>query len=182
LLAGAGVAHLLGRVRVASRPRWAAASLVLLALIGLGGMLRDLVRPYKTTSDDAVRRLVAALFREARPEDQIVVLTPRRKMSVTSEWYLRQEPGRVSWERRIDWERLPPQGQLWCLDCSQCTRAPARPWPTSSPPGRQLVLLGHQRHVHQMGKSEETVERFEIFRWKCLPATEDGVAKLAGRR
>src|SRR5262249_18076304 len=117
LLAGLGIAGPIRALRPApARPRWAPAPCVVPALVGAGGLARDLVRPYKTDGDRMVRQIVADIFRQAGPDDQVVVVDPRKSMGATFEWYLRQHEEQIAWDGRIEWERLTAvNGQVWCL-------------------------------------------------------------------
>jgi 4-amino-4-deoxy-L-arabinose transferase-like glycosyltransferase len=99
LLCGAGVAALVGR-----RPRAVLAVCGLLVLVGAGGLVRDLQRPYKTEGDRRAREIVAEVMRQAGPDGLVVVLDAPERLHPTFEWYLRQQP--VAWDGQIDWERL----------------------------------------------------------------------------
>lgn len=72
LLAGLGAAWCLTLVRSAPRRKaLIAAALVGLALVGLGGMARDVRRPYKTPYDEASRRFVQTLVAETPPDARL---------------------------------------------------------------------------------------------------------------
>jgi hypothetical protein len=172
LLTGLGTAGLLRRLRLAdTQPRWALAACVLLGLVGAGGLARDLVKPYKTEGDRMVRQIVTDVFRQAGPDDQIVIVDTGKHIGATFEWYLRQQQDRIAWDGRIDWDRLREGGQVWCLRFSgdrNCRRLVA-----SCPAGRKLLLVDRARYELQLGKTEKTIERCEVFHWKCVPAESE---------
>jgi hypothetical protein len=167
LLAGNGLGGLLRAARPAAAARWGLAVCGLLLLVGLGGVARDWLRPYKTEGDLKVRALVAELFREAGPADQIVVLNDAQVgKGATFEWYLRQQQERITWDGHIAWDRLPGEsGTLWLVCFSHDAASQARQ--LSGPPGYRLVLVSHAQHQVQLGKSEDTLEYCELFRWQC---------------
>src|SRR5207245_3338772 len=84
--------------------------------LGAGGLVRDLLKPYKTDDHRLVRQVVGDLLRRSSGDDQVVVMDPIARTGPTFEWYLRQAGDRVSWNGRVDWQRLCPLGgQLWCV-------------------------------------------------------------------
>jgi len=117
MLAGAGLAALIERIpSFRSQRRCSFAACCCLALLGAGGIVRDLQEPYKTEDDRMVRQIVADLLRGSSAEDQVVVMDPIARLAPTFEWYLRQGGEHLSWNGRIDWQRLSPRGgQLWCV-------------------------------------------------------------------
>lgn len=117
LLAGTGLAALIDRIPSRSSQRCCTfVACCCLALLGVGGLVRDLLKPYKTADDRVVRQVVGDLLCRSTGDDQVVVMDPITRTGPTLEWYLRQAGDRVSWNSRIDWQRLGTRrGQLWCL-------------------------------------------------------------------
>jgi hypothetical protein len=118
LLAGLGAAALIDRyARPAdARRRWIAAGCGLLALIGAGGMVRDLVKPYRSQGDLWTYRVAREVFKHAGPADQIVVFNDTHEVKPLFLWYLGRGGKRVSWNGQIDWDRLDTTTpRLWCL-------------------------------------------------------------------
>lgn len=173
LLAGAGTAALIawvGRARTEC-PRPGLAAIMVLALIGVVGIGRDLLKPYKTDGVHEARQMVHDLFASAGPDDQIVILNhlddPR--VNPTFEWYFRQQESRVSWGGRIDWKRLAAtQGRVWCLsfdyapsklECLDSVLAQGKP---------ALILSRHVDRTVSAERSDKPIEHVGFF---CLVCT-----------
>jgi 4-amino-4-deoxy-L-arabinose transferase-like glycosyltransferase len=173
LLAGTGVAAMIGRLARSEiqRRRWVLAACSLLFLVGIGGISRDLLKPYKSDGDRQVRQIVTDLAKQASPEDQIVVMDGQMEVAATFRWYLRQLGDRVAWDGRIDWNRLETDTrQVWCLcltrDVSRAQLLQARMTQVHRP----HQLTEHSERSLQLGQTDETLEQCEVFHWVCLPA------------
>ncbi len=108
LLAGTGAAALLERfVRPdAVRMRWTAATCVVLAGCALGGLVYDVIHPYRDSETRWLMRQAGALLDRVGPGDQLVVVQDYGDVPPLFRWYL-ESPGRaVRWGGRIDWEAL----------------------------------------------------------------------------
>ncbi len=117
LLAGSGAATLIECVRSeTARQRWAVGACCLLALVGLGGAARDVVRPYRAESDRWMRQVGQELVARSAPEDHVVVLNAQESTDVVWQWQLAQFPGRVSWNGELDENALNAKGQVWGLN------------------------------------------------------------------
>ena len=79
-----------------------------MALIAVAGMARDCRRPYKTPADAQLRDIVMDIARQAKPEDQIVVMDSPEEVAPQFVWYLRQLKDPVAWHGHIDWDRPSP--------------------------------------------------------------------------
>src|SRR5205823_8672227 len=104
LLAGNGAATLIGwiaRSDTAQRRCLAAAS-ILLELIAVVGIARDWRRPYKTPADAQLRDIVKSIARQAKADDQIVVMDSPEEIAPQFVWYLGQLKGCVAWRGQID--------------------------------------------------------------------------------
>lgn len=116
LCAGLGAAVLIERVRSSSlRRRWIVTAGALFVLIGLGGMVRDVVRPYRNLETLWTKQVMQALAAEARPGASIVVLNKPDEVDALFRWYLELRGECVSWASQIDWEQARKQGELLCL-------------------------------------------------------------------
>ncbi|MHB1421860.1 MAG: glycosyltransferase family 39 protein [Gemmataceae bacterium] len=116
LSAGMGVAVLLERIRSATlRRRWILGVCTLLFLVGVGGMVRDVIHPYRTLEALWTRQVMQALDAELRSGASIVVLNKPEEMDSLFRWYLEQYGDRVSWSGQIDWEKATASGELFCL-------------------------------------------------------------------
>jgi hypothetical protein len=172
LLAGAGLAAIIGWMpSVILRWRWTFAVCGLLALIGAGGLARDVRKPYKSEDDRLVRQVVAELLGQARGEDQIVVMDPKTRVGPTFEWYLRRGGERISWSGQIDWQRFSAgRGQLWCLyfDHDHAGGELAFLHPAPGPP---LTLVDCRERYLRLGTAEGKPEYFAVYHWVRNDAT-----------
>jgi hypothetical protein len=168
LLAGAGAAALITRLAqtAAGQRRAALVVCAVLAAGGVAGIVHDLCKPYKTPGDAEVRRVVHEVLAQAGPEDQVVVLNnPWEGVGATFEWYLRQDPHRVAWGGRLDWDRLSQRGDLWALSFGGNPARPAALAERLRTLPRHLKPVRHEAYDLQLGRIEETIERCEINRW-----------------
>jgi len=140
LLMGCGIVtllHLLARREPARRVAWCGA-VAALVLVGVGGAVRDVVRPYHDEQAGWTGALVRHLRREVAPGDVIVLPCDFRAVEPSVAWYLRQEPFRCVYGKPPDWARLEREGgRVWVLDVQvverQLTEGP--------PPGHGVARL-----------------------------------------
>jgi Dolichyl-phosphate-mannose-protein mannosyltransferase len=175
LLAGTGGALLITRLARSEirRRRWVLAACSVLVLMGIGGITRDLLKPYKTEGDREVRRIVTAIAKQAGPDDQIVVMDGQEEVASNFRWYLRQLGERIVWNGRIDWDNLETvTPQIWCLcltrDASRAQALRER----IAQAKRSWQLADHFERTLQLGQTDETTEHCEVFHWICLPPKE----------
>ena len=116
LSAGMGAAVLLERLRSAIvRRRWIIGVCTALVFVGVCGMVRDLLHPYRTVEALWTRQVMQALAVETRSGAPIVVLNKPDEMDSLFRWYLEQYGDRVSWSGQIDWEKAGASGEFFCL-------------------------------------------------------------------
>ncbi len=116
LSAGMGAAVLLERLHSAALlRRWIIGVCTLLLLIGVCGMVRDIVHPYRTLEALWTRQVMQTLAAESRSGAPLVVLNKREDMDALFCWYLEQYGDRVSWAGQIDWNKAKASGELFCL-------------------------------------------------------------------
>lgn len=148
LSAGMGAAVLLERIRSAIiRRRWIIGVCALFLLIGICGMVRDVVHPYRTLEALWTRQVMQTLAAETRSGVPLVVLNKLEEMDSLFRWYLEQYGDRVSWSGRIDWNKARASGELICLAYDyhklsakeQMPRVPARE-PMNLPIGTTVRL------------------------------------------
>jgi len=101
LLAGGGVAAVLARYSPAVQHRWTCGLLVVLALIGIAGITRDILRPYRDEDARWGREVVKQLLRD-HPEPIVVLGEPGVS---PLDWYLLRHPDRVIWTAQPDWQQ-----------------------------------------------------------------------------
>jgi hypothetical protein len=167
LLAGAGLGVVLGWWRPTSRRRASYAICAALAVGPVGGIVWDMYKPYKTEGDREVRRIVAEVFAQAGPADQIVVLNEFQQIGATFEWYLRQHDGRFTWGGALDSQRLARGGDVWVLSFGKESQLPAVFAPRLAALPRRLTPVRHDAHELQLGRIgfEGTMEHCQVFRW-----------------
>jgi hypothetical protein len=116
LSAGMGAAVILERLRSATlRRRWIIGVCTVLLLIGVGGIIRDVVHPYRTLEALWTRQVMQDLAAQTRSGAPIVVLNKHEEMDSLFSWYLEQYGDRVSWAGQIDWKKAKASGELICL-------------------------------------------------------------------
>jgi hypothetical protein len=114
LLAGLGGAVLVLRL-AADRSRWRAAlwTLGLLAAVGVGGTVRDVLKPYR---DDDARwaRMVANDLLECAGDDPVVLVQDPEHMNPLLTWHLGSRGVRAAPAGEVGWARLGRQARsVW---------------------------------------------------------------------
>jgi hypothetical protein len=117
LLSGAGLHGLIARIATAFRAgRWAlAGACAALALIGLAGVGKDLLLPYKTTSDQQARQIAASILAQAGPDGSVVLLNTYKESQAELLWYLFLDHPQVRWGKNVDWSALGQKDHLVCV-------------------------------------------------------------------
>lgn len=116
LLAGLGTAVLVERWSEPAR-RWRAtlAIAALLGAIGIGGTVRDFVRPYRDLEAQWARSLMDDLA-ERSGDDTILVLQPPNGINPLFAWQLGRQGDRVIWADEIDWAQVGrTRSSLWLM-------------------------------------------------------------------
>ncbi len=116
LSAGMGAAVLLERLRSTTlHRRGIIAVCFLLLLVGVCGIVRDVVHPYRSVEALWIRQVMQAFAAQTRSGAPIAVLDKREDMDFLFRWYLEQYGDRVSWGGQIDWDKAKARGELFCL-------------------------------------------------------------------
>jgi hypothetical protein len=186
LLGGAGAAVLLERWGRAPGGRGLRVHLLcgLLAVVGLGGALRDVIRPYRSQGDLWTRRVVQEVFAHAGPKDQVVVLNTPEQLKTSFQWLLDRPRSNVAWYGRVDWQRLDEGGgQLWCLEFGEPLQRTGEPVlaalrdhvlavpavPPELADGlsrcRRLVLIDRVPYTLVPTDSKGPIERCTLYHW-----------------
>jgi hypothetical protein len=114
LTAGMGAAALLERVRSASlRRRWVIIAGTLFVVIGVTGMLRDVIWPYRNLETLWTKQVMRTLVEATPSEAPIVVVNKPGEIDALFRWYLELQGERVTWAGQIDWERARRTGEMW---------------------------------------------------------------------
>jgi hypothetical protein len=167
LLAACGAAaSIVWPPRLGVAPRTAAVTLLAgLAVIGVIGIARDVIKPYKTDGDRQVRQIIRDIVADSDPGDEIVAADPHRSIGPTSEWYLRRLGGRVRWDGRIDRDMTSAQRrQLWLMRFGESGSSDA----SIAQMQRQApswILLERTAYTLQLGWSDATIEHCEVLHW-----------------
>ena len=114
LTAGVGVAVLIGRL-AASRARWKATLTIcgVLAAIGIGGIVRDVVHPYR--DEDALwASEMLGDFMTCAGDDPVVSVQAPENLPALVYWQLGRRGEQVTWGPAIDWPLTVRQrSSLW---------------------------------------------------------------------
>ena len=115
ILAGCGIAQLLAWLpRRSWRQAWTAIVLASLVLIGVGGLIRDVCKPYKMEGDLRIRQTFQDLARRSTSGDRIVVFNTKESLRPNMVWYLHLTNLPISWPGSTDWPSLDDDRRsLW---------------------------------------------------------------------
>jgi hypothetical protein len=106
LTAGLGAAACVERVRSARLRRWCVVvDCGFFVLIGVGGTVRDVVKPYRDVDVQWMRQEMAKLQAETPPEADVVVLNDPDDLDAVFRWHVGLWGDRVAWHGAIDWDR-----------------------------------------------------------------------------
>jgi hypothetical protein len=117
LLAALGTAVLIQR-RGDYRARWKATLTVcgMLALVGAGGIARDILKPGRLDGRWG-RRVVGDLIARAG-RDPVLVAQPRNVVNAVFTWQLGKLGAQVTWRPQIDWQQVGrDRSSLWVFSC-----------------------------------------------------------------
>jgi uncharacterized membrane protein len=122
---------------------------IILAAIGIVGITRDLVKPYKTLDDERVRAIVGNLFAQAAANDLIVVAESPGNVPPSLQWYLRRQNSRISWNDELNLDRLRGAAvDVWHLTL----------WEDKNATGTIAARLAKSNHTYQLvSKLSETL-------------------------
>ena len=167
MMAGAGTAALINRLRLEKdRNNWIATVCTLFLLVGVGGAIVDVVRPYRSESDQWMRQVAKEISAQVAPADRIVVLNPRPGVDIVFQWHLSQFPGQVVWNEEVSEDQLPrAQGQVWCLKFG--TQAPELESVQQSL-GRERgnwILADHAPYTLLPSRKKDIAQRCDVYRW-----------------
>jgi hypothetical protein len=182
LLAGAGAAALIGRLRSgAARRRWVIGAAAAFLLVGLVGLGKDVIKPYGDVEARWARDVMRTLRAEAGAGAPVVVLNPREGLDSVFRWHLGLLGERVSWGGNVDWDRAAAAGEVNCLllrsenlrSPNQLPRAPAQvPAEVYSPlaawlqqSGRPWVLKKAVTEVGVPPNGQGPVKHLDQYRW-----------------
>lgn len=124
LLAGLGAAALLASLPERLRWRWTLAAVGALVLLGIGGLTRDLVHPYRDSDSRWARTLTQDLFRKAGADGAVLAVNYPEPMTAVLQWNLRTKGDRVAWAGARGRSEIAEQSdRLWVVCVGDPRRA-----------------------------------------------------------
>ena len=179
LLAGLGIAVLVERWSQPTR-RWRAILTIaaILGAVGIGGTVRDFVRPYRDLEALWTRSLMDDLAARSG-DDTILVLQPANRISPIFAWQLGRQGDRVIWADEIDWAHVGrTRSSLWLM--------------TTDLPADENPMIA--AHLASSGRCWRCVERTpsilspdiakspfqfcRVYHWVRIDDAEKAVAKI----
>jgi hypothetical protein len=174
LTAGLGVAALINRAsrRAGRRAAWTAAVAGLFALLGVGGLLTDVVHPYREARYVWSRATMKQMHNEIPAADPVVICGKPLGVDAIFTWYWLNEGDRVSWNFQVPAE-AQAGGQVWgfyCGDradaaCRRLTRELSRRDPS-------WKLVKRIPYSFQPQTRKEEPQGCELFCFARFPSTE----------
>jgi hypothetical protein len=170
LLAGTGAAALLDRfIADTVRTKWAVTLCGLLALCAVGGMVFDVVRPYRDKDAIWMRDMANTVRATAASDDQIVVPQTGWDVQAVFRWYLENQDERVRFNGQVDWDRLEASGgRLWVVTfwVNYKGNNPDGPPPFQAPAAHGWTLAEHLSHTsRKQSEKEDSTLHCELFHW-----------------
>jgi hypothetical protein len=120
LLPGLGCSVLILRLKEESRWRAAVAAMVVLGLIGVGGTIRDFLRPYRDLDALWARAVTDDLMKRAG-DDPIVAPQDVHSLTSVFQWQLGSHGKPVIYGPDIDWRRLGEGRSLWVFSFGEAS-------------------------------------------------------------
>jgi hypothetical protein len=115
LAAAAGGAVLILHVATAARRRYTWAACGLLVMIGIGGTVRDVIRPYRGASDRWLQQRADELLAHAAPGNAVVVENEPLDVDAVLCWHLQRRGRQVLWGPQVDPTCFAAARDAWCL-------------------------------------------------------------------
>jgi hypothetical protein len=166
LLAGLGVAVLLQRQR-SSAARWKATLAVtaVLAVVGAGGMVRDVLRPYR--DDDALwaRQVTEDLMKRAG-HDPILLAQDFPGIVSPFQWQLGKQGAQVVERRNIDWAQLGEEHSLWVFSYGGPTSWELEEWQgLLAQTGRRWRCVERKPSSILQRRLEDPILHCRVYHW-----------------
>jgi hypothetical protein len=114
LLAGMGVGVCLMRISCECRRMQTLLTISgVLALVGVGGLTRDIIQPFRDDNTVACRAIVRELLHDAG-DDPVLIFQHASGVDPVFVWYLGQHGERVRWADHLDWATIGrTQSSVW---------------------------------------------------------------------
>ncbi len=182
LMAGGGAAALIERLRSdTARRRWVIGMSAAFLVVGLVGLGKDVIKPYRDVETRWMRDVMRTLRAEAKPGAPIVVLNQMEGFDALFHWHLGLLGERVSWGGKVGWDKAAAAGEVNCLllrnenlrGPDQLPRSPAQvPAEVYSPvaawlqqSGRPWVLRKAVTDVGVPPSWQDPVKHLDQYRW-----------------
>jgi hypothetical protein len=162
LLAGLGAAVLVERWSSPAR-RWGATLVIagLLAAIGLGGTVRDVLRPYRHAVDVGKRSVVDALAARSG-DDPILVLQAANGVEPVFAWHLGRRG--VRWADEIDWPEVGrTRSSFWIISCAYVQEEQATIEDRLSSSGERWRCVERMPTEFRPERGDEPVESCRVY-------------------
>jgi hypothetical protein len=176
--AGCGVAAMIERVNwpAARQMRWTNAVAGLLIVVGLAGLTRDIVKPYRDAGCEWMRMTHDEMSRQMSPNDAVVVCAGPDQMECIFSWYWLNDRHDVTWDFRLP-ESNSQRGRIWGFHAGRdpdfaCQRLAAEF--QQRDPTWQLVK--RVPYVHEPNGRKDLPQRCELF---CFEKVTDRSAMSA---
>jgi hypothetical protein len=166
LLTGAGLASVLsGACRtIRSRSFAVPAACGVLVAVGLAGILRDLVQPFKTVGDQECRRILRSICAEAGP-CPIVLLNDWKDTQPELVWYLFTNHANSYWRKTFNWGSIDNAKHVFVLRLFDQHGTP----PLPSLPPRDMgawMLVGREVHSRPLDQHTGIIEMIEVLEYQ----------------
>jgi 4-amino-4-deoxy-L-arabinose transferase-like glycosyltransferase len=188
LLAGAGLAALIGRLRTPAARGWATRlAVLLLVLVGVGGTLRDLLRPYRGNGDRWECQVARALA-ERTGGELVVVCNNARGVDHVFRWYLHRQGVRVVWVNDRHGKDLAREEALWVCVWELVDDRPGRQDSDDSAllaarliAGASRLCVDNDLYCLQPSERGDPCLRCWVSRWVRVSADPDHARMRLGR-
>ena len=175
LLAGTGIAALLERFvpSVALRLRWAFGISIALALCAVGGLVLDVVRPYRDVETRWFQQTAGMILGRIEPGDELVIVQDRYEVPSPLRWYLESQHRDARWHGRIEWPRLTAEHRnVVTVNFWKHRGTDPSVRPTFDEPAIHGWTLVKQTPSSMRGGDGEWTFHVEVLRWalrECSP-------------
>jgi len=189
LLAAVGLNRVLGDAQGRLSTRVGSAGFLLLAAVGLAGLLRDTLRPYRGAGDVWNRQVIREVFRHVDPADRVIVHVRTDTFSAAFRWYLLHQSAAIELLDDLDPQTMSKAdaAKTWCLDLAFCLQGDDAPVADCEAINRlrQAIAKGDsvmrhhvvQRYAHiERGDKRELIQFCAVHLW----CRESSAPLLAG--
>lgn len=148
------------------RQAWTAIVLASLVLIGVGGLIRDVCKPYKMEGDLRIRQTFQDLARRSTSGDRIVVFNTKESLRPNMVWYLHLTNLPISWPGSTDWPSLDDDRRsLWGISIAG-EAGQRRPQEELSADSRaEWTLIESEEREFPADSKDVPLQYCEVYHW-----------------